>query len=159
MYLGRTRVQFYKTTEEVKLMKRKFTTNWHIYRVCSLSISTSNVQCDINEKLSTLEALPRNRCFKKLLLEAVDDTLSSFGDSAKQAIYAYLEERFKIQKQEIPNKIDEFTSAIEKIFGCGAKLIEIQIMKHLYKKVRQDFEYFPEKDNLSFTEYVEAAKR
>ena len=114
----------------------------------------------IDEKVSaSKEYLQHNRSFEKLLLEAIDDTLSSFGNSAKQAIYAYLEKRFKIQKQDIPNKIDEFTSAIEKIFGCGAKLIEIQIMKRLYGKVGQDFEYFPKKDNLSFTEYLEAAKR
>lgn len=139
-------------------MKRVFTTNWHIYRVCLLSISTSKVQCDISEKGSTLESPPRNRDFKKLLLEAVDEGLSSLGDSAKRAIYFYLEKTFKIKKQEIPNKIDEFTNAIEKIFGHGAKLIEIQIMKHLYEKVGNDFGYFPEKNDLLFTEYVEAAK-
>ena len=157
MYPGRTCEQFYKTTKEVKLMKRVSTTNWHIYRVCSLSISTPKLQCDISENVSTLESLPRNRGFKKLLLEAVDEGLSSLGDSAKLAIYVYLEKNFKIKKQDIPNKIDEFTNAIEKIFGNGAKFLEIQIMKHLHEKVGHDFEYFPEKDDLIFTEYVEAA--
>jgi len=107
--------------------------------------------------MSTLESLSRNRGFKKLLLEAVDEGLSSLGDSAKQAIYVYLEKNFKIKKQDIPNKINEFTNAIEKIFGDGAKFLEIQTMRHLYEKVGHDFEYFPEKDDLLFTEYVEAA--
>jgi len=147
-----------KLQKKAKLMKRVFTTNWHIYRVCLLSISAPKVQRDISEKGSTLESPPRNHDFKKLLLEAVDEGLSSLGDSAKRAIYFYLEKTFKIKKQEIPNKIDEFTNAIEKIFGHGAKLIEIQIMKHLYEKVGNDFEYFPEKNDLLFTEYVEAAK-
>jgi len=98
-----------------------------------------------------------NRDFKKLLLEAVDEGLSSLGDSQKQAIYFYLEKTFTVKKKDIPNKIEEFANAIEKIFGNGAKILEIQIMKHLYEKVGPDFEYFPEKDDLLFTEYVEAA--
>jgi len=138
-------------------MKRVFTTNWHIYRVCSLSISTSKLQCDVSEDVPTSESFPRNRGFKKILLEAVDEGLSSLGDSTKQTIYVHLEKNFKIKKQDIPNKIDEFTNAIEKIFGNGAKILEIQIMKHLYEKVGHGFEYFPEKDDLLFTEYVEAA--
>ena len=136
-------------------MKRVFTTNWHIYRVCLHSISEPKLQRDISEKVSTLE-LPHNRGFKKLLLEAVDEGLSLLGDSSKQAIYFYLEKTFKIKKQDIPNKIWEFAKAIEKIFGPGAKILEIQIMKYLYEKVGHDFKYFPEKDDLLFTEYVEA---
>ncbi len=100
-----------------------------------------------------------NRDFKKLLLEAVDNGLSSLGDSQKQAIYFYLEETFTVKKQDIPNKIEAFANAIEKIFGNGAKILEIQIIKHLYEKVGPDFEYFPEKDDLLFTEYVEAASK
>lgn len=126
MYARRTSHQFYKTTKEKKLME-----------------------------MSTLELL-RDRAFKKLLLEAVDEALSSLGDSSKQAIYFYLEETFKIKRQSIPNKIEEFTNAIEKIFGRGAKVLEVQIMKYLYEKVGRDFEYFPEKDDLLFIEYVEA---
>lgn len=98
-----------------------------------------------------------NRDFEKLLLEAVDEGLSSLGDSQKQAVYFCLEETFAVKKQDIPNKIEEFVNAIEKIFGNGAKILEIQIMRHLYERVGPDFEYSPEKDDLVFTEYVEAA--
>lgn len=157
MYRSRTCEQFYETTKEVKLMKREFTTNWHIYRVCSLSICTPKLQCDTGENVSTSESLPHNRGFKNVLLEAVDEGLSSLGDSAKLAIYVYLEKNFKIKKQQIPSKINEFTNAIETIFGNGAKYLEIQIMKHLYEKLGHNFKYFPEKDDLLFTEYVEAA--
>jgi len=101
--------------------------------------------------------LQYDRDFKKLLLEAVDEGLSSLGDSAKKAIYFSLENTFTIKKQDIPNKIEEFTEAIEKIFGHGAKILEISIMKHLYEKVGNDFEYFPERDVLLFSKYVEAA--
>ncbi len=106
-------------------------------------------------KVSALE-LRQNRDFKKLLLEAVDETLSSLGDSSKQSIYFHLEKSFTIKKHDIPNKVEEFTDAIEKIFGNGAKTLEIQIIKHLYEKVGHDFKYFPEKSELLFTDYVRA---
>jgi len=147
-----------KLQKEAKYMKRVFTTNWHINRVCRLSISAFKVQCDISEKRSTLESRLHRHDFRKLLLEAVDEVFSSsLGDSAKRAIYFHLQKTFKIRKQEIPNKIDEFANAIEKIFGDGAKLLEIRIMKHLYEKVGNEFGYFPEEDALLFTEYVKAA--
>ena len=94
--------------------------------------------------------------FKKLLLEAVDESLSVLGDLAKKAVYSYLEENFEIKKHDIPDKIEGFTKAIEEIFGPGAKLIQIQIMKRLYQIAGRDLKYYPEKDELLFTEYVAA---
>lgn len=149
-----------KLQKEAKLMKREFTTNWNIYRVCLHSISgKSDLQRDINIKVCPEEASPLcNREFNKLVLEAVDEGLSSLGDSPKQAIYFYLEKTFKIKRSEIPNRIEEFSNALEQIFGHGSKLVEIQIMKLLYEKVGQAFVYSPEKDDLLFTEYMEAAR-
>ena len=139
-------------------MKREFTTNWYIYRIClPLTSNEPKAQHYTNENLSAQEETPPRRLdFEKLLLEAVDEGLSSLGDSPKQAVYFYLEKTFKIKKMDIPDKIDEFTNAIEKIFGHGAKHLEIQIMKRLYEKIGRTFKYFPEKDDLLFTEYMEA---
>jgi hypothetical protein len=149
-----------KLQKEPKVMKREFTTNWYIYRACLSSISIEpKVQRDTNEKVSSQEeSPPRDHGFENLLLEAVDEGLSSLGDSPKQAIYFYLEKTFKIKKPDIPNKIEEFANALEKIFGHGAKLLEIQIMKRLYEKFGHAFEYFSEKDDLRFVEYMEAAR-
>jgi len=120
----------------------------------------SMLQSDIKKDMYTLETeSPQpNPRFRKLLLEAVDEALSSLGDSVKQAIYFHLEETFKIKKQEIPDRIEEFTNAIEEIFGLGAKLLEIRIMTSFYEKDGHMFKYFPENDELSFTEYLEAAR-
>ena len=138
------------------MVRREFTTNWYIYRVC-LPLSTNKPEAKryTNDKVSAEEETPPLD-FEKLLLEAVDEGLSSLGDSPKQAIYFYLERSFKIKKMDIPSKIDEFANAIEKIFGHGAKHLEIQIMKRLYEKIGHTFKYFPENDDLLFTEYVEA---
>ena len=94
--------------------------------------------------------------FRKLLLDAVDESLSTLGETPKQAIYFHLQESFNIMKQDIPDKIDEFAFAIEKIFGEGAKLLEIQIMRSLHEKARDTLKQYPKKEGLSFTRYVQA---
>ena len=97
--------------------------------------------------------------FDALLLEAVDEGLSSVGDSSKQAIYFHLEKTFRIEKEEIPLKIEDFAEAIEKIFGLGANFLEILIMKHLYNKIGQGSGQLGSVGDFSFREYVTAAKR
>ena len=96
--------------------------------------------------------------FNLIMLEAVDEALSFLGESAKRAIYYHLEEKFKIRREEIPVKIDDFAEAIEEIFEMGAKIIEMQIMKILYKRVGRSFKYVPEEKDLLFTAYLKAVK-
>ncbi|MGQ9624277.1 MAG: hypothetical protein ACUVT9_02785 [Candidatus Bathycorpusculaceae bacterium] len=98
------------------------------------------------------------KAFDKILLEAVDEALASLGDSAKQAIYFHLESKFKISKDEVPSNVDVFANGLEKIFGAGAKFLEILIMKKLYEKVGSPLEWDSSKE-LEFANYVEAAKR
>ncbi len=50
----------------------------------------------------------------------------------------------------------DFTTAIESIFGDGAKLLEIWIMKRLHEKVGQESAQHTEKDELFFAEYIQA---
>lgn len=96
--------------------------------------------------------------FEILLLGAVDEVLSSLGDTLEQTIYSHLEKAFNISKLDIPHKIDEFASAIERSFGVGAKLLEIQIMKRIHEKIGPSFKYSPKRNDLIFTEYVNAAR-
>jgi len=97
--------------------------------------------------------------FNVLLLEAIDEALSSLGESAKKVIYRHLEEKFMIEKGQIPFKIEEFSDALEDIFGMGAKIIELQIMKNIYKKIGGNFRYSPKDGNLLFNAYLRAVKR
>jgi hypothetical protein len=75
--------------------------------------------------------------FDILLLDAVDEALSAIGEPPKKAIYCHLEQEFGIKRKEIPKRQAEFSNALEKIFGLGAKHIEIMIMKTLHKKNKQ----------------------
>jgi hypothetical protein len=83
----------------------------------------------------------RKRKFNKLLLESIDETLSSLGENSKTTIYTHLETTFHLRKQEIPNRINDFSKALEKLFGLGSKHFEIMFMKNLYAKVK-GFECF-----------------
>jgi hypothetical protein len=91
--------------------------------------------------------------FKAAMIEAVDESFSSFSKLTKQDIYSHLEKAFKIKKQEIPCKIEDFADAIEQMFGIGAKLIEIRIIEAIHKRI-QDFVFFPKMGAVVFKEYV-----
>jgi hypothetical protein len=98
------------------------------------------------------------KTFDKVLLQAVDDALSSLGESAKLSIYFHLRSEFKIAKKDIPNRPEDLADGLEKIFGLGAHFIEILIMKNLFEKVGHPLEW-NENKQLSLAEYVAAAKQ
>lgn len=114
---------------------------------------TRNLNATCKLQLRKKKHKSRENGFEAAMIEAVDESFSPFGHSSKQAIYFHLENTFKIKKQGIPYKIEEFEDAIEQIFGAGAKLIEIRIIEALHERI-QDFVHFPKKADLVFTEYV-----
>jgi len=73
--------------------------------------------------------------FNKILLAAIDEALSSLGESVKTSIYFHLEETFNIKRWEIPLRINDFSNALEKILGIGARHLEILFMKNLHAKI------------------------
>jgi hypothetical protein len=96
--------------------------------------------------------------FRNILLQAVDESLASIGESSKQAIYFHIEKSFRIRKEDIPQNIDVFANAIEKIFGVGADFLEILIMKRLHEKIKGEFE-LNNISELKFVEYVNSVQR
>jgi hypothetical protein len=96
--------------------------------------------------------------FEKNLLEAIDESFSCLGESGKQTIYFHLETDYKISKQEIPHRIEDFTEALEDIFGLGAKLLEIKIMKNLFSKMEHLQPHFHTQESLEFAKYIESAR-
>jgi hypothetical protein len=98
--------------------------------------------------------LPKD--FQTIMLEAFEETLSILGETAKRAIYSQLEETFENVKQGVPFETEKFAVALEEIIGPGARLLEIDMMKHLYEKVGQEFKYSPGQKSLTFTEYLTA---
>jgi hypothetical protein len=144
--------------KEAKLMKHVLTTNCPVDKVYPSRIFEAKSRCSTEHVFACEETLMHNPGFEECLLEAVDEELSSLGEAVKRIIYFHLKRTFKITKEEIPHRIAEFSDAIEKILGDGAKFLEIQIMRRLYEKLGKDTLYVTDKDILVFTEYVEAAR-
>jgi hypothetical protein len=95
--------------------------------------------------------------FDQILLESIDEALSTIGKRAKEAIYHHLKHNFSISKQDIPRRVNDFSTAIEQIFGETAQHIEILIMKCLQKKVKGSYEWNGPKwlvPDLTFVKYV-----
>jgi hypothetical protein len=96
--------------------------------------------------------------FEKFLVEAIDESLSSLGESPKQAILFHLENTFNIKKQEISNNIDGFDDALKKTFGPGAHFLEALILKKLGEKADSVFKGLPPQE-ASFSETLLAVRR
>ena len=99
----------------------------------------------------------KSRTFDKLLLTAIDEAFSSLGESAKQSIYFHIETS-NVKRNKIPENLPKFQARLEKIFGVGARFIEILIMKNLYAKIGQPL-MMEKSEKLEFIEYVNAAKQ
>jgi predicted transcriptional regulator len=100
---------------------------------------------------------PKN--FQKPFLEAVEEGLSTLGDTPKQAIIFHLENTFKIKRDDIPKNLTEFQKALEKIFGPGAAYLERLILKKLHEKLQLEFEELLENQQPNLTDTVENIKK
>jgi hypothetical protein len=99
--------------------------------------------------------------FQKLFLEAVDGAFSSLGDSARQAIYFHLETKFKMPRDQIPFRLEDFEKGLERIFGAGTRFLEIMIMKRLYEMMEPKRRVMKLDDDkeFRFVDYVRAMER
>jgi hypothetical protein len=156
--------QLNRKTEEEKRMQ-PFTTNWYLYKTYLYPISakpqkinTTTNSHEPQKRENQKNNIKKTVKFEDLLLEAIDEGLSLLGESSKQVVYFHLEKTFKMNRQDIPYKIEDFNDAIESIFGTGAKILQIQMMKCLFKKVGYKLKNYSGQKSLEFTEYVEAIK-
>jgi len=99
-----------------------------------------------------------NEKFETVPLEAIDEAFSTLGEKAKTSIYFHLEHKLIIPKQDIPYRIDDFSNALERIFGVAAKHLEILIMRKLHEKITCFYEWNGPNwlvPDLTFRQYVE----
>ncbi|MEM3506709.1 MAG: hypothetical protein QW589_04010 [Candidatus Bathyarchaeia archaeon] len=105
-------------------------------------------------KLGEIKFKPKET-FNKILIEAIDDGLLSLGLSVRHAIYWHLEKKTLIKKAEIPYRLEVFLKGLHSIFGPGASIIEMLIVKKLYEKLGLSF---IETHDYGFMDYVKKAK-
>jgi hypothetical protein len=99
-----------------------------------------------------------NKKFEDVLQDSIDEAFSSLGESVKKSIYFHLENSFLIPRQDIPCRVEDFSDALERIFGPGAKHLELLIMEKLYRKVNCSYKWEGPKwlvPDLTFEQYVE----
>jgi hypothetical protein len=138
--------------------------------ICRLSLSEeitdSNIISEINASdptgILSDKAFSLEEKFDKLLVEAIDEAITSLGEPVKNTFYYRLENDLNIPKNEIPQKLEEFGHIIHKIFGIGASRLEIMFMKNLNSKVKAKVQ-MPEYEwpvskwivmEMSFVDYV-----
>jgi hypothetical protein len=123
------------------------------------------IKCTEKKEMSEDKTIQEK--FDQLLIEAIDEALSSLGEPVKNAVYQHLQNDFSIEKDKIPSQIEEFSNIIHKIFGLGASRLEIKFMKNLNSKIEIDIK-MPEYEwplskwiiaDLSFTEYAHDARK
>lgn len=92
-----------------------------------------------------------------LLIKAVDETIKQvFNEDGTQVIYSYLGNNSHLKRKEIAEKPEAFSAGLKRLLGSGAPVIEILILKNLYRKVGLKFE---EKEGYEFTDYVKELRK
>jgi hypothetical protein len=102
-------------------------------------------------------ALPKRAELREVLVEAVDQGLMVPGEIVRTAIYERLERSYQIKREQIPDKVETFHSALQQLLGTGAsKVTEKLIAKNLCNRLGLNF---PQHDGWTLVDYVNHAKR
>ena len=100
--------------------------------------------------------MSRTQSFSQVLLDCVDEGLSVLGSEPRQAVYQYLATIHSLEREQIPDKVDEFAAGLKKALGGASRVIERLILKKLFQRIGSTFR---ETSDLEFADYVKDAKR
>jgi hypothetical protein len=74
--------------------------------------------------------------FNEMLLEVIEEVLHSLGEPVKNSLLINFQNKYGIKKEEIPEKIGDFSLALHNIFGhLGAIRLEKRFVKNLNTKI------------------------
>ena len=73
--------------------------------------------------------------FDCFLIESIDETLSLLGKPVKNEFYLQLEVKFKMEKNDIPQRLEEFEDILHRVFGLGASRLEVKFLRNLDSKI------------------------
>lgn len=95
--------------------------------------------------------------FDRLLVEALDESFAAIlGEIPKKTVYDILEKNHAITRNRIPEKLNEFTVALETVFGAApSKVLERIVVKELYSKLGLTY---IERPDWKLDDYVTEAK-
>jgi hypothetical protein len=108
--------------------------------------------------LPRLERAAPAREFRNLLLESIDYVIRGIlGDKPMEAMFSCLEKSFNVRHEEIPDRLDDFQTALGKICGKGAPVLTRMIARNICNKVGGCS--YPEGNDWNLKMYVENCKR
>jgi len=76
--------------------------------------------------------------FDNLLIESIDEAFSLLGTSVKNELYLRLEVNFNMEKNDIPQRLEEFLFILHRVFNLGASRLEVKFLKNLDAKIPID---------------------
>lgn len=115
------------------------------------------IETAIREKIERTRMLEitRNRVMVEMvILQSVEESLSSLGQSTKSVLYYHLSNAYNLRRMDIPARFDDFMEALEAIIGSGAKHLEVSIISNIYRKFNDAMGYTPEMGNLLSQRYL-----
>ena len=75
-----------------------------------------------------------NTDIRKVILEAVDEALGTLGESARQTIYWHIDRKYKLRREDIPEKLQALPLALDSLLLAGGRVVERLIAQSLCKK-------------------------
>jgi len=90
-----------------------------------------------------------------ILVEAIEEGLSTICNSAAQSVLFFLKNNGSIRSESNVESLEKFSEGLESIFGYGSKIIEKQILKALHMKLQLPPTEIPE--NFELVEEVDRA--
>jgi len=76
---------------------------------------------------------------RKNLLCSVDDAFLVVGEIVRAALYQRLERSYQINRKDIPERLEDFHSALQELLGTACPVLERLIAKNLYNGLGSDF--------------------
>ncbi len=78
------------------------------------------------------------------------------GDEPRQAVYQYLATIHSLQKENIPQKLEDFSQGMKKALGGASSVLQKVMLKKLFQKIGSTFK---EAQEFDFVDYVKEAER
>jgi|SRR5665647_757465 len=104
-----------------------------------LEIDNSSISQNLTEKKERTEKQNleeiTSKQFDNFLIESIDETLSLLGITVKNEFYLQLQVNFNMEKNDIPQRLEEFMSILHRIFNLGASRLEVKFLRNLDLKI------------------------
>ena len=78
--------------------------------------------------------------FDRALQEAINEALTTVGESCKKILLFHVQKNYQLQPSDISSRPEVFAFALKQVLGSGGDLIGSLVVKLLCKKLCIDYE-------------------